>query len=86
VVIDGDGQFLLRGVLTDHVLIQVLFQFQRLRELMRRGPAGLVAIVFQNRIAYGDAFVTNVSARVIGGGGDQFADNVLALMTKRTTE
>jgi hypothetical protein len=29
-----------------------------------------VTIVFQDRVAYGDALVTNVSSGVIVGGGD----------------
>jgi hypothetical protein len=37
-VVDGHGELLLGGVLTDDVLVQMLLYFQRLRNLM--GEAG----------------------------------------------
>jgi hypothetical protein len=37
---------------------------------MRRPIRLIVAIVFQDRIAYGDALVADVSSGVIVGGGD----------------
>ncbi len=53
---------------------------------MRRPVLLLVPVVFKDRIADGDALVANIGARVVGGGGDQLADNVLALVTERTTK
>ena len=44
VVVDGHRQFLLGSLLPDYVLIQVLLDFQRLRQLMRR-PCGLIGVV-----------------------------------------
>ena len=86
VVVDRYGQLLLGGVLADHVLIQVFLQLQRLGKLVRRSVLLLVPVVLENRVAYGDALVANVGARVIGGGGDQLTDNVLALMAEGTTQ
>ena len=86
VVVNRDRQLLLGGVLADHVLIQVLFQFQRLGELTGRAIALLMPVVFDDRIADCNAFVADVGARIIAGGGDQFTDDVLAFMTERTTE
>jgi hypothetical protein len=40
VVVDRHRQLLLGGVLADHVLIQVLLQFQRLRQLVGSRQAG----------------------------------------------
>jgi len=86
VVINCDGQLLLRGILANDILVQVLLQFQRLRELMWRSIRLVVTIVFQDRVAYGDALVTNISSGVIVGGGDSLTDYVLTFMTKRTTQ
>ena len=46
----------------------------------------LVAIVFKNRITDSYAFVTNVRLRVVGGGGDQLSDNILAFVAEGTTQ
>ena len=46
----------------------------------------LMPVVLQNRVADGDTLVANIGARVIRRGGDQLTDNVLALVTKRTTQ
>src|SRR5271165_7258768 len=49
-----------------------------------RSPIGLLAEVeFQNRTAYGNAFVTNVGARVIARRGNESLDNALTLVAKR---
>jgi hypothetical protein len=69
-VVNGDGQLLLGRVLTDYILVQVFFQFQRLRELVGCSIRLVVTIVFKDRVAYGDALVANVSTGVIVGGGD----------------
>jgi hypothetical protein len=70
VVVNGDGELFLGGILTDYILVQVFLQFQRFRELVRRPVRLIVTIVFQDRVAYGDALVANVSTGVIVGGGD----------------
>jgi hypothetical protein len=69
-VVNGDRQLLLGGILTNYILVQVFFQFQRLRELVGRSIRLVVTIVFQDRVAYGDALVANISTGVIVGGGD----------------
>jgi hypothetical protein len=46
----------------------------------------ILAIVFQDRIAYGDTFIADVGSRVIAGGGDQLTYDVLTLMAKRATQ
>jgi hypothetical protein len=46
----------------------------------------IVTIVFENRIADSYAFVTNVRLGVVGGGGDQLSDNVLAFVAEGTTQ
>jgi hypothetical protein len=43
-------------------------------------------VIFQDGIAYGDAFVANVGPRVVAGTRDEFADDLLAFVTKRTAE
>ena len=53
---------------------------------MRR-PVGLfMAVIFENRITYGDAFVADVRTGVIAWGRNQLADNILAFMAKGTAE
>ena len=46
----------------------------------------IVPIILEDRIAYGDAFVTDVSSGVIIGGGDQLTNYVLTFVAKRTTQ
>ena len=70
VVVNRDRELLLRAVLTDYVLVKIFLQFQWFGELMRRPVRLIVTIVFQDRVAYGDALVANVSSGVIVGGGD----------------
>jgi hypothetical protein len=53
---------------------------------MRCAVGLIVTIVLKDRIANGNAFVANVSSRIIVGGRNQFADYVLTLVTKRTTQ
>jgi hypothetical protein len=45
-----------------------------------------MAVVLNDGIAYGDAFVTDVGAGIIAWGGDEFANYILTLVTKRTAE
>ena len=42
----------------------------------------ILAIVFQDGIAYGDALISNVGSRVIAGGGDQLTYDILTLVAK----
>jgi hypothetical protein len=43
-------------------------------------------VVFQDGIADGNAFVADISTRIVRGGGDQLSNNVLTLVTKGTAE
>src|ERR1035437_4401212 len=85
-VIDGDGELLFGGVLTDDVLIQILRQFQWLRELVGGRVLLIVTVVLENRIADGNAFVTNVSLGIVGERGDQLPDNILAFVAEGATQ
>jgi hypothetical protein len=53
--------------LPDHVLIEVLLQFQRFRELVGSAIGLLVAVILEDAVAYGDALVTNISSRIVAG-------------------
>jgi len=85
VVVHGNGQFLLGGLLPDHVLIQEFLDFQRLWDPVGDSGRWLGFIVLQDGVAHRDAFVTYISAGVIARGGDELSDYVLALMTKRAS-
>jgi hypothetical protein len=43
-------------------------------------------VVLEDRVADADALVANVGAWIIGGGGDQFSNYILAFMAERTTQ
>ncbi len=78
VVVDRDGQRLLRALLADDVLVQDLLDLVRLRELVPR-PLGAVFQLFPNDVvAELDALVAHEHRRT----GDQLADLVLALSTE----
>jgi hypothetical protein len=47
-VVNGDCELLFGRVLTDYVLIQIFFQFQWLRELVRRAVGLIVPIVLKD--------------------------------------
>jgi hypothetical protein len=86
VVINRYRKLLLGRVLTDYVLVKIFFQLQWLRELVRSTVGVLLTIILENGVAYRDALVANVCPGVIAGGGDELANYVLTLMTKRTTK
>ena len=46
----------------------------------------IMTVVFKNRITDGNAFVTNVSLRIVGGRGDQLPDYILAFVAEGTTQ
>jgi hypothetical protein len=70
VVVNGNRQLAFGGFLPDYVLIQEIFDLQRLGDLVGAGDGGLRLIVFQYRVAYSDALVADVSALVITGRRD----------------
>jgi hypothetical protein len=43
-----------------------------------------LTVVFENRVANGNALVADVSTWIVARGGDQLSDGVLTLMAKRT--
>jgi len=53
---------------------------------MGRSILLLIPVVFKDGIADGNALIADVGAWVIRGGRDQFTNNILAFMAKRTTE
>jgi hypothetical protein len=67
-------------------LVEVLLQFQRLRQLVRSAIGLIVTVILENRIAYGDAFVADIGSRVIAGGGNELSDYILAFMAKGATK
>ncbi len=77
----GHGQDLLRPLLTDHVLVQMLDQFSRRGDLAEQGLAGPspAAFLLEDRLAEVDTFATDVNvARSL----NQRADVAIALATK----
>jgi len=70
VVVYGDRELLLGGILANDVLVQILFQFEWLRKLVGGAIGLLVLVILEDRIAYGDAFVADVGAGIITGGRD----------------
>jgi len=60
VVVDCYGQFFLGWILADDVLIQKLFNLERLGQPIRRGIGLIGAIILQDRVANGNALVADV--------------------------
>ncbi len=85
-VVDGDRQLLLGGLLPDYVLVQIFLQFERPRQLSRRSIALIVPVILNDRITNCDAFIANVRPRIITRRGDELANYVLALMAEGTTK
>jgi hypothetical protein len=67
VVVDRYREFLLGGLLPDYVLIQELFDFEGLGQLMRSGGGSFGPVILQDGIAYRNAFVAYVCPRIIAG-------------------
>ena len=86
VVVHRHCQFLLGGLLPNHVLVEKLLHFQRLGYLIREPGGSLDLVVLQNRVADRNALVADISAGIIARGRDEFPDYVLALMAKRTPQ
>ncbi len=75
VVVDRDGEDLLRLLLADHVVVQVLVDLTRLRELVELHFRALRQLFFDDLVAEIDALVADVDA----GTGDELLDLLLAL-------
>src|SRR5262249_5262930 len=86
VVVNRYLQLLFDGFLADHVLVQELLDFERLRNFVGGAGRGLDLVVLKNRVANGNALIADIRTGVIAGGRDELSDYVLALMTKRTSQ
>src|ERR1700728_4787459 len=85
-VVDRYRQLFLGSFLANNVLIQIFLEFQRAWQLARRTVALLVAVVFDDGIANGNAFIADIGPWIIAGRGNEFTDDVLALMAERTSK
>src|SRR5690606_10249684 len=82
VVVDGDGQDLLRPVLADDVLVQHRLDLVRLRQLAPPRLGRVLELFTDDVVAELDALVADEDRRP----RDQLANFVLALAAKRTIE
>ena len=83
VIVDRDGEDLLRALLADHVLVEDSLDLARLRDGRCRGEAFfLVALLGDDVVAEVDALVADVDGR----SRDQLADLVLALSAEGADE
>jgi hypothetical protein len=83
VIVDGDGEDLLRALLPDHVLVEDLLDLRGLRDRGRGGDGLLlVTLLGDDVVAEVDALVADVDRRP----RDQLANLVLALTAERTDE
>src|SRR2546428_816316 len=81
-VVDRDGEGLLRPLLADHVLVQHLLDLGRGGDL-RDGLGDLALLVLrQDLVAEGDALIANVDRRT----GNELPDRVLRLAAERAAE
>src|SRR4029077_17311965 len=77
-VVDRDGKLLLGLLLADDVFVEESFDFLRLGQVVGSGGGmRFAAIVFQNGVADGNAFVANIGTGIIAGGGNELGHGVL---------
>jgi hypothetical protein len=86
VVVNRHRELFLGGLLSNHVLIEEFFYFEGLGKLVRTGGGGFRSVVLEDRIANRDALVAYICSRIVAGGRNEFPDNVLTLMAKRTAK
>ncbi len=82
VVVHGDRQDLLGAVLTDDVVVQVLVDLTRLRELVEADLGALRQLLFDDLVAEVDALVADVDAWT----RDELLDLLLALPAERALQ
>src|SRR5579863_7036617 len=87
VVVNGDGELLLGLLLADDVFVEESFDFGGLGKLIGSscGRSG-GAVVFENRVADGDALVADVGPGVVTRGGDQLGYGVLRFVAERAAQ
>src|SRR5947209_8366842 len=81
-VVDRDREDLLRLLLTDDVVVQVLVDLDRLGQVVEANLARLGELLLDDLVAEIDALVTDVHA----GSGDELLDLLLALPTEGALE
>ncbi len=82
VVVDRDREDLLRLLLADDVVVQVLVDLARLRELVEADLGALRELFFDDLVAEIDALVADVDTRT----RDELLDLLLALSAERALE
>jgi hypothetical protein len=66
-VVYGNGEFLFGGFLPNHILVQEFLNLKGLGDLAGRPDWRLDFIVLENRVAYGDALITDVGPGIVAG-------------------
>ena len=82
VVVDGDGQGALGGVLADHVALEEIANLDGLGQLVELDVIGVSELLFDDLVAQVDAFVADVHA----GTRDELLDLLLALSAERALQ
>jgi hypothetical protein len=82
VVVDSDGQGLLRGLLADDVGVEELEDLARLGELVETDLGPLAQLLLDDLVAEIDALVADVDTRTC----DQLLDLLLALPAEGTLQ
>src|SRR5437867_5915593 len=82
VVVDRDGEGLLRLLLADHVLVQHVLDLGRRGDLRDRLGDLALLVLRQDLVAEGDALITNVDRRA----GNELPDRVLRLAAEGAAE
>jgi hypothetical protein len=86
VVINCDGELAFGGFLTDHVLIEKIFDLQRLGNFVGACGGRFRLVVLKDRVTNRYAFIADVCPRVIARRGDELTNYVLAFMTEGTSK
>ena len=77
-IVHSDGQFLLRSILSDDVLIKESLDLGRLGKMYVSGRRLIVLIFIDNVLTHADTLVTDEDS----GPRDQFSNVILTLITE----